>query len=132
MRVEKPARKTAAIRTAAALCLAATVVTGAAAAPALADAPGNPGKHFLQVNVPSDVRTIGVVGGGVQKCFPVTPGTWNDTQALVNNGAQIEVWGYTVAKCDDRTTANQKYYDKAAVPSNSLTYFWFTLKNLRA
>ncbi|MDT0570090.1 hypothetical protein RM704_21890 [Streptomyces sp. DSM 3412] len=131
MRVEKPARKTAVIRSAAALCLAA-VVAGAAAAPALADAPGHPGRHYLQVNVPSDVGTIGVVGGGVQQCFTVTPGTWNDTRALVNNGARVEVWGYTTNNCADRTTANQKYYDRANVPSDSLTNFWFTLKNLRA
>ncbi|QYX80602.1 hypothetical protein [Streptomyces akebiae] len=131
MRVEKPARRTAVIRSAAALCLAA-VVAGAAAAPALADAPGNPGKHYLQVNVPSDVGTIGVVGGGVQQCFKVNRGEWNDTRALVNNGARVEVWGYTTDNCDARTTANQKYYDRATVPSSdSFTYFWFTLKNLR-
>ncbi|EKX66766.1 hypothetical protein Sipo8835_41640 [Streptomyces ipomoeae] len=130
MRFGKPARKASALRAVGALCLAAAV-TGAIAAPAQADAPGHPGKHYLQVNVPSDVRTIGVAGGGVQQCFRVTPGAWNDTRALVSNGAQVEVWGYTVADCANRTTANQKYYDKAAAPSDSSTYFWFTLKNLR-
>ncbi|QKZ17156.1 hypothetical protein [Streptomyces chartreusis] len=114
----------------------AVLALGGAAIPAQADAANNPGKHVLKVHVPSDVKSIGVVGAGVQKCFDIDQrrldNHWYNTNTLVNNNQMVNVWGYTVGCLGGRDTDNQKYADKGQAGRDGLQYLWITLKNLRA
>jgi hypothetical protein len=128
----RTATKKTTVKRSALTAVLATLAVGAVTVPARADDPGHPGEHMLMVHVPAGIHTIGLVGtDGLKNYRVVTPNAWNWTSYDVTNGSKVSVWGYTVSDPDARTTANQKYYDEATVPSDRLSHFWFTLHTPR-